>query len=151
MTFDYEASIVREFNTFVKKGYVQKRNKPVHWCPSCITALAEAEVEYSDKESPSIFVKFGLDEENIRTYFPGLAGKKVAVVIWTTTPWTLPANLAIAFHPDLEYAAVEKDGEVLVVAEAGGGPEGEDRTCRRGPCSEDGKRPRRDRGGASVH
>jgi isoleucyl-tRNA synthetase len=117
MTFGYEASIVREFSTFIKKGYVQKRNKPVHWCASCVTALAEAEVEYNDKESPSVFVKFMLDEPNIQKYFPALAGKKVSVVIWTTTPWTLPANLAIAFHPDLEYAAVEHAGEVLIVAE----------------------------------
>jgi isoleucyl-tRNA synthetase len=117
MTYDYEASIVREFNSFVKNRYVQKRKKPVHWCPSCVTALAEAEVEYADKESPSVFVKFGLDEENIGKYFPALKGKKVFVVIWTTTPWTLPANLAIAFHPDLEYAAVEQAGEVYIVAE----------------------------------
>jgi len=117
MTFDYEASIVREFQTFVRKGYVHKRNKPVHWCPSCITALAEAEVEYTDKESPSVFVKFLLDDENIKKYIPELSGKKVSVVIWTTTPWTLPANLAIAFHPDLEYTAVEQDGEVFIVAE----------------------------------
>ncbi|MDH4232273.1 MAG: class I tRNA ligase family protein, partial [Nitrospirota bacterium] len=117
MTYDYEASIVREFNSFVKNKYVQKRKKPVHWCPSCVTALAEAEVEYADKESPSVFVKFGLDGENTGKYFPALKGKKVFVVIWTTTPWTLPANLALAFHPDLEYAAVEQADEVYIVAE----------------------------------
>ncbi len=117
MTYDYEASIVREFFRFVKGGYVYKGKKPVHWCPSCVTALAEAEVEYADKESPSVFVKFAIDEESIDRHLPSLKGKKVFVVIWTTTPWTLPANLAVAFHPDLEYAAVEHDGEVLVVAE----------------------------------
>ena len=117
MNYGYEASIVREFNNFVRNKYVHRRKKPVHWCPSCVTALAEAEVEYADKESPSVFVKFGLDEENTAKYFPALKGRKVFVIIWTTTPWTLPANLAIAFHPDLEYAAVEHADEVYVVAE----------------------------------
>ena len=117
MTYGYEAAIVREFNSFVRNKYVQRRKKPVHWCPSCVTALAEAEVEYADKESPSVFVKFGLDDDNTGKYFPALKGKKVFVIIWTTTPWTLPANLAIAFHPDLEYAAVEQGDEVYVVAE----------------------------------
>ncbi|MBI5640669.1 MAG: isoleucine--tRNA ligase [Nitrospirae bacterium] len=117
LSYDYEASIVREFNAFVKRKYVQKRKKPVHWCPSCVTALAEAEVEYADKESPSVFVKFGIDQENLGRYLPALAGKTVSVIIWTTTPWTLPANLAIAFHPDFDYVAVEQGGEVYIVAE----------------------------------
>ena len=117
LTYGYEASIVREFNRFVKKGYVQKRKKPVHWCPSCVTALAEAEVEYADKESPSVFVKFMLNDENAAAFSPELKGKKVFVLIWTTTPWTLPANLAVAFHPDLEYAAVDQNDEVYIVAE----------------------------------
>ncbi len=117
MTYEYEASIVREFFEFVKKGYVYKGRKPVHWCPSCVTALAEAEVEYNDKESPSVFVKFEIKSEELKVKMPELAGKKVFVVIWTTTPWTLPANLAVAFHPDFDYAAVEKDGEVYIVAE----------------------------------
>ncbi len=117
MSFDYEGSIVREFFRFVKGGYVYKGKKPVHWCPSCVTALAEAEVEYADKESPSVFVKFAVDEESIGRFLPGLRGRNVFVVIWTTTPWTLPANLAVAFHPDLEYAAVDQGSEVLIVAE----------------------------------
>ncbi len=117
LSHKYEGAIVREFNKFVRGGYVYKGKKPVHWCPSCVTALAEAEVEYADKESPSVYVKFGVDEENITRYLPSLIGRKVFVVIWTTTPWTLPANLAIAFHPDFDYAAVEHDGEVFIVAE----------------------------------
>lgn len=117
MTFGYEGAIVGEFCKFVKGKYVYKGKKPVHWCPSCVTALAEAEVEYADKESPSVFVKFGIDEESLKKYIPSLAGKKVFAVIWTTTPWTLPANLAIAFHPDLDYAAVEQNGEIYIVAE----------------------------------
>jgi isoleucyl-tRNA synthetase len=117
MSNAYEATIVREFCKFLEAGYVYKGKKPVHWCPSCVTALAEAEVEYGDKESPSIFVKFALDEENIGKFFPALRKKKVFAVIWTTTPWTLPANLALAFHPDFGYVAVEQDGEVYIVAE----------------------------------
>ncbi len=117
MSRSYEATIVREFGKFVESGSVYKGKKPVHWCPSCVTALAEAEVEYADKESPSVFVKFALDDENVNKFFPGLKGKKVFVVIWTTTPWTLPANLAIAFHPDFDYVGVEQDDGVYIVAE----------------------------------
>ena len=117
MSNSYEAMIVREFSKFVESGSVYKGKKPVHWCPSCVTALAEAEVEYGNKESPSIFVKFALDEENIRKYCPSLSGRNVFVVIWTTTPWTLPANLALAFHPDFIYIAVEQGSEVYLIAE----------------------------------
>ncbi len=113
----YEAIIVREFFNFVKNGDVYKGKKPVHWCPSCVTALAEAEVEYSEKESPSIFVKFEIDDKDIKKFFPELVGRKLFVVIWTTTPWTLPANLAIAFHPDFIYVAVEYNKEIYIVAE----------------------------------
>jgi isoleucyl-tRNA synthetase len=117
LSHQYEGAIVREFNKFVRGGYVYKGKKPVHWCPSCVTALAEAEVEYADKESPSVYVRFNVDEENITRYLPSLKGRKVSVIIWTTTPWTLPANLAIAFHPDFDYAAIEQNGEVFLVAE----------------------------------
>ncbi|MEK6581841.1 MAG: class I tRNA ligase family protein, partial [Nitrospirota bacterium] len=117
MSYTYEGAIVREFAEFVRRGYVYKGKKPVHWCHSCVTALAEAEVEYADKESPSVFVKFEVDDENINKYLPALKGKKVFVIIWTTTPWTLPANLAIAFNPDLTYAGVEHGNEVYIAAE----------------------------------
>ena len=117
MSYTYEGAIVREFAEFVRRGYAYKGKKPVHWCHSCVTALAEAEVEYADKESPSVFVKFEVDDENINKYLPALKGKKVFVIIWTTTPWTLPANLAIAFNPDLTYAGVEHGNEVYIAAE----------------------------------
>lgn len=117
MTYDYEATIVEQFFSFFRNKYVYKGKKPVHWCPSCVTALAEAEVEYADKESPSVFVKFPVDEANVERFLGGLKGRRVSVAIWTTTPWTLPANLAVAFHPELDYAAVEYEGEVLIVAE----------------------------------
>lgn len=115
MDYAYEATIIREFGKFVQNGGVYKGKKPIHWCPSCRTALAEAEVEYADEESPSIFVRFPM-EQGLAQRLPGLSGKKVSVVIWTTTPWTLPANLAVALHPDFTYAAVETGGEVLIVA-----------------------------------
>ena len=117
MTNVYESTIVSEFYKFVEKGSVYRGKKPVHWCPSCITALAEAEVEYNQKESPSVFVKFPLNEENVLRYLPSLKGKNVFILIWTTTPWTLPANLALAFHPDFIYAAVETREEVYIVSE----------------------------------
>ncbi len=116
LSHEYEASIVREFFRFVKNGMVYKGKKPVHWCSSCVTALAEAEVEYNDKESPSVFVKFRVLDEDVVKFIGKLAGKSVSVLIWTTTPWTLPANLALAVNPELEYTAVEKDGEYLIVA-----------------------------------
>jgi isoleucyl-tRNA synthetase len=117
MTYDYEATIAREFGRFVGNGSVYKGKKPVYWCASCETALAEAEVEYDDHESPSIYVKFPAVSD-FGERFPALKGKKVFVLIWTTTPWTIPANLAIAFHPDYDYVAAEIDGEVWILAEA---------------------------------
>ncbi len=115
MTFDYEASIAREFNRFLLSGSVVRNKKPVYWCSTCTTALAEAEVEYHDHRSPSIYVKFPV-REDISDVDPALAGDKVFVVIWTTTPWTLPANLAVALHPDFDYAAVEVAGETWILA-----------------------------------
>lgn len=115
MSPEYEATIARTFGKFVEKGFVYKGLKPVHWCISCQTALAEAEVEYQNHSSPSVYVKFPLSSDP-SSIDPALAGKKVFIIIWTTTPWTLPANLAIAFNPNLEYSAVETQGAVYVVA-----------------------------------
>ncbi len=120
----YQATIVRQLALFVEKGLVYKAKKSVHWCISCRTALAEAEVEYDEAHvSPSIDVRFALsrdDRERLAERHPALAGKNVFAVIWTTTPWTLPANLALAFHPDAEYAfyPVEGTGDVLLFAKA---------------------------------
>lgn len=116
MSNSYEGAIVEEFMKFVKGGYVYRGKKPVHWCPSCVTALAEAEVEYADKESPSIYVKFRVSDLEVERSLPGLKGREVYFLIWTTTPWTLPANLALAVHPDFEYYAVSAGGEVLIIA-----------------------------------
>jgi isoleucyl-tRNA synthetase len=116
MGFDYQATIVREFGKFLLDGSVYKGKKPVHWCPTCRTALAEAEVKYDDHRSPSIYVKFKMVSD-IGSLFPAVKGKPVYVIIWTTTPWTLPANLAIALHPDFVYVAVEVAGEIFILAE----------------------------------
>jgi len=116
MKFSYEAEIARQFAAFVRGGYVYKGLKPVHWDPVSQTALAEAEVEYHDHSSPSVYVTFplGVDPAEVD---PALAGKDVEVIIWTTTPWTLPANMAIAFHPDFSYVAYEHGDKVYIFAE----------------------------------
>ncbi|SFM45450.1 isoleucine--tRNA ligase [Thermodesulforhabdus norvegica] len=117
MSYDYEATIARELGKFFENGSVIRSKKPIYWCPHCRTALAEAEVEYEDHESPSIYVKFPLKKEFCWA-FPELEGKKVSILIWTTTPWTIPANLAIALHPEFSYVAVEvSGGEVWILAE----------------------------------
>ncbi len=120
----YEATILREFGKFVEKGGVYKGLKPVLWCTVDQTALAEAEVEYEDHTSPSIYVKFPI--KNLPPS-PKAAGRfdfkfpadvrQVSVVIWTTTPWTLPANQAVCLHPDFDYAFVKVGDEVLVIAQ----------------------------------
>jgi len=110
MTPAYQAVIAREFGRFVGRGIVYKGLKPVHWCMHCKTALAQAEVEYEEQQTPSVLVKFPLVSP-----LPGISGK-TALVIWTTTPWTLPANLAIAVHRDEEYVALATGGETLIVA-----------------------------------
>ncbi len=118
----YEATILREFGKFVERGGVYKGLKPVLWCTTDQTALAEAEVEYEDHTSPSIYVKFPVVtrpqalRQVLEIEFPPDV-ESVSVVIWTTTPWTLPANQAVCLHPDIDYAFVRTDDEVLVIAE----------------------------------
>jgi isoleucyl-tRNA synthetase len=111
----YQATIVREFGRFVGRDLVHKGLKPVHWCMYCKTALAQAEVEYEDQTTPSVYVKFPLKAP--AAALADLGGRPVSLVIWTTTPWTLPANLAIAVHPEAVYTAVELDGQALIVAQ----------------------------------
>ncbi|MFP4476572.1 MAG: isoleucine--tRNA ligase [Desulfatibacillaceae bacterium] len=115
MAYGYEATIVRECGKFAENGALFRGKKPIYWCNSCRTALAEAEIEYHDETSPSIYVKFPMVDD-VSDVLPETAGKQVYLVIWTTTPWTIPGNLAVALHPDFEYAAVEVGGEVYVVA-----------------------------------
>lgn len=116
MTNEYEGLTAAELAKFAHNGGLYRGRKPVHWCSSCVTALAEAEVEYADHTSPSIYVKFPL-KDDISAAVPVLAGKPTFVVIWTTTPWTIPANLAISLHPEFDYCAVLVDGQALIVAE----------------------------------
>ena len=106
MDRDYEARILEAFYGFLEKGFVYRGLKPVYWCIHDRTALAEAEVEYDMHTSPSVYVRYALTSDPA-TINPALAGKPVSTIIWTTTPWTLPASLAVAFHPDFEYVALE--------------------------------------------
>jgi isoleucyl-tRNA synthetase len=123
----YVASIVRELGRISKAGYLYKGNKPVYWCPTDATALAEAEIEYADKKSPSIYVKFDLSKEAL-DHFPELrdiakreGAIRTSIIIWTTTPWTLPANMGISLHPEFDYVAVKAPGldgtEIWIVAQ----------------------------------
>ena len=113
LTNGYEADTAREFLKLYLAGYVIRGKKPVHWCHSCRTALAEAEVDYEDHSSPSIYVRFPLlNPEKL-----GLADEKIDFVIWTTTPWTLPANLALAVGPSFQYVVLELGNRVFIVAQ----------------------------------
>ena len=115
MEYAYEAEIASALHGFFLAGSVERGLKPVHWCASCRTALAEAEVEYDDHTSPSITVAFALADDAIERL--GLPqGERASALIWTTTPWTLPANLAIALHPDFEYAVLKAPGGLYLVA-----------------------------------
>jgi isoleucyl-tRNA synthetase len=119
MSYGFQATILRALGVLVEKGLVYKGKKPVHWCLRDRTALAEAEVEYEDHTSPSIYVEFPLSADDNGEFgrrVPALAGRDVSVLIWTTTPWTIPSNLAIAFHPGLDYVAREVDGRAVIVA-----------------------------------
>jgi isoleucyl-tRNA synthetase len=115
MSRDYEARTLEAFYGFLEKGFVYRGLKPVYWCIHDRTALAEAEVEYAEHTSPSIYVRYRLTSD-AAAISPALAGRRVSTIIWTTTPWTLPASMAVAFHPDFEYVALEAGDEVYIVA-----------------------------------
>jgi isoleucyl-tRNA synthetase len=125
LTFTYQAAIVRALGKFVEQDMVYKGKKPVHWCTHCRTALAEAEVEYEPHTSPSIYVEFPMAEASVEEFkrrVPAVGGAgasapaEISVLIWTTTPWTIPNNLGIAFHPDFQYGAYDVDGKAVIVA-----------------------------------
>jgi len=119
MSRDYEARTLEAFYGFLEKGFVYRGLKPVYWCIHDHTALAEAEVEYANHTSPSVYVRYRLTSDTA-AIDEALAGRDVSTIIWTTTPWTLPASLAVAFHPDFEYVALAagegKDAPVYIVA-----------------------------------
>jgi isoleucyl-tRNA synthetase len=119
MSRDYEAKTLEAFYGFLEKGFIYRGLKPVYWCIHDRTALAEAEVEYEMHTSPSVYVRYKLTSD-ASAIAPALKGREVYTIIWTTTPWTLPASLAVAFHPDFEYVALETgdgtDAPVYIVA-----------------------------------
>jgi isoleucyl-tRNA synthetase len=116
MSYDYEATIAGALGRFIRTGMVYKGLKPVHWCTYDQSALAEAEVEYSDHTSPSVYVRFRMLDESVKQLDLPIE-KPLYAIIWTTTPWTLPANLAIAVKPDFDYDIVEHDGTNYVIAD----------------------------------
>ena len=118
MDFATEANIVRALGKIADNGHLHKGFKPVHWCPDCGSALAEAEVEYQDKVSPAIDVLFSVVDIDAFNKALGTSASDAGIAIWTTTPWTLPANMAVCLHPELDYVAVEFNNSVLLLAEA---------------------------------
>ena len=116
---EFEAEQVRVFGDMYKKGYIEKGLKPVYWCASCETALAEAEVEYADHTSTSIYVRFKFDEEGVNKIkqLVDLPNDNVYTVIWTTTPWTIPSNMAISMHPRFDYTFFTYNNDVYVIAQ----------------------------------
>jgi isoleucyl-tRNA synthetase len=115
MSPEYEAKIVEIFGEIYKNGFIYRSKKPIYWCPTCETALAEAEVEYGEHTSPSVYVKFKVDPKTAG--IEGVDKDKLFVVIWTTTPWTLPANTALSFHPDFPYSACQFGNEYYILAD----------------------------------
>ena len=119
MDFQFEADIIRTLGEIIERGHLHKGVKPVHWCVDCGSALAEAEVEYEDKHSPAIDVRFkAVDNSAFDAVFDSQGHGDVSVAIWTTTPWTLPANQAVCVHPELDYVLLQCADERLVLAEA---------------------------------
>lgn len=115
MSNEYEAKILEIFGKLFEKGFITRSKKPIYWCPNCVTALAEAEVEYENHESPSIFVKFAIDGKSLN--ISGIDAHNLYMIIWTTTPWTLPANLAVCLHPEFTYVIRQFGNEYYLMAE----------------------------------
>lgn len=115
MSKQYEVKILETFGRIFKEGFIYRSQKPIYWCPNCETALAEAEVEYANHTSPSIYVKFKVEPVSVN--LEGIDKERLYVVIWTTTPWTLPANLALTFHPDFAYSAYKFNDDYYIVAD----------------------------------
>jgi isoleucyl-tRNA synthetase len=115
MNPEYEAQELRALGEFVEHGYIAKKNKTVPWCASCQTVLAAAEIEYKERKDPSIYVKFSLQAADVKALFPALNDKKISLLIWTTTPWTLPLNRAVLLKPRAQYDVLEYENEFLIV------------------------------------
>ncbi len=119
MDYEYEADIIDEFKILAREGYIYRGTKPIYWCTTCHTALAEAEVEYAEHTSPSVYVAFTLPSEEIKKAFSGLPEKNVNIIIWTTTPWTLPGNVAVAIQGEASYVLIDdiKNNRILILAQ----------------------------------
>jgi isoleucyl-tRNA synthetase len=115
MAFSYEAAIMRAFGEFVAKGYIERKNKAVPWCVHCQTVLASAEIEYQNRKDPSIYVLFRLESSVAKKLFPALMDKPINLLIWTTTPWTLPLNRAVLTRPGASYVVVDAGPHYLVI------------------------------------
>lgn len=115
MDAPYEAKIVRAFGEFFKQGFIQKKLKTVPWCPSCQTVLANAEIEYADRKDPSLYVQFPLSSAISEKLFPEVGGKQVSLLVWTTTPWTLPLNRAVVLHPEASYSLVSLQNKLVIL------------------------------------
>ncbi len=118
MDFGYEANILRSFGVLVERGYIERKNKTVPWCPTCQTVLASAEIEYNDRKDPSIYVLFSLKKSTQIELFPELNNKPISLLVWTTTPWTLPLNRAVLLKPHTEYAILETANNYIVVGKS---------------------------------
>jgi len=115
MNFDYEAHTLKALGFFVSDNYIERKNKTVPWCTTCQTVLATAEIEYEDRKDPSLYVQFPLEQKLISSLFPELEDKKVGILIWTTTPWTLPLNRAVMVKPHEEYQVLDINGNYVLV------------------------------------
>jgi len=111
----YEAQTVRAFGVLIEKGFIERKNKSVAWCASCATTLASAEIEYKDRKDPSLYVLFPLQQADSKRLFSEVGNAPVSLLIWTTTPWTLPLNRGVMVHPQGEYQLVEFDGQYCIV------------------------------------
>lgn len=115
MDHGYEAETVRAFAKFVEGGYIEHKNKTVPWCASCQTVLASAEIEYQERKDPSLFVRFPLAQETINTLIPACKDKEVSILVWTTTPWTLPLNRSVLLKPHTQYVVIDCNGTLVIV------------------------------------
>lgn len=115
MDYEYEADTVRAFAKFVEDGYIERKNKTVPWCASCQTVLASAEIEYQERKDPSLFVRFPLAQETVNLLIPTCKEREVSVLVWTTTPWTLPLNRAVLLKPHIQYVVIDCDGTLVLV------------------------------------
>ncbi|HSC24883.1 MAG TPA: isoleucine--tRNA ligase [Candidatus Babeliales bacterium] len=118
MNFKYEAYTLNAFGILVEKGYIERKNKTVPWCISCQTVLASAEIEYQDRKDPSLYVLFELQENVSQALFPQLSNKPISLLVWTTTPWTLPLNRAVALKPNTDYVVLETENNFIIVGKS---------------------------------